>query len=392
MNTINMNARNKSKFGLAAMIDAKLSIARFIGLMHLVSASLMGTHDREYGSIYIYCGTNRSHDAMLLVISLSLLISFMTTWIIVKKWIRKSPEFGLMGLDMNKLGKPRVPEMGGICVVFGFVLGILGYLGIMTFYFGSSKYVSILAVICTVLMTSIIGIIDDISGWKIGLAQWQKFVLTLFAALPLMVINAGNSTMSLPIAGTIDWGVIYPLLIVPVGIIGASNSFNIVAGYNGLEAGMGVIILSTLSYVAFIGGKPDAMILALCMVGALLAFLCFNWYPAKVFPGDTMTYSVGALAACVAILGDLEKIAVILFVPYAADFFLQLRCGFHFEAFAKVNEDGSLDQPGHGIYHLTHLAVAVLKRVKRKVYEKDVVLFLYGIETAFVWYVIIMYI
>jgi UDP-N-acetylglucosamine--dolichyl-phosphate N-acetylglucosaminephosphotransferase len=322
---------------------------------------------------------------MVLVISLCLLVSFLTTWIIVNKWIRKAPEIGLVGLDMNKPGKPKVPEMGGICVVFGFVLGILAYTGIMTFYFGSSKHVSILAVICTVLMTGIIGIIDDISGWKIGLAQWQKFVLTFFAALPLVVINAGHSTMNLPILGTIDWGVIYPLLIVPVGIIVASNSFNMVAGYNGLEAGMGVIILSALSYFAFIGGKLDAMMLAFCMGGALLAFLCFNRYPAKVFPGDTMTYSG------VAILGDMEKIAVILFVPYAMDFFLQLRCGFNFEAFAKVNEDGSLEVPDHGIDHLTHLAVAVLKRVKRKVYERDVVLFLYGIETAFVGYVIIMY-
>ncbi len=50
------------------------------------------------------------------------------------------------------------------------------------------------------------------------------------------------------------------------------------------------------------------------MVGALLAFLWFNWYPAKVFPGDTLTYSVGALVACIAILGDMEKIAVILFI------------------------------------------------------------------------------
>jgi UDP-N-acetylglucosamine--dolichyl-phosphate N-acetylglucosaminephosphotransferase len=328
---------------------------------------------------------------MLPVISLSLLVSFLATMTIVKKWIRRASEIGLVGLDMNKSGKPRIPEMGGICAVFGFVLGVLVYLGIMTFYFGSSEFVSILAVLCTVLMTSIIGIIDDISGWKIGLAQWHKFVLTFFAALPLMVINAGNSIMSLPFAGTIDWGIIYPLLIVPLGIMGASNSFNMVAGYNGLEAGMGVIILSTLSHVAFIGGAEDAMILALCMDVALLAFLYFNWYPAKVFPGDTMTYSVGALVACVAILGDMEKIAVILFVPYAVDFFLQLRCKFHFEAFARVNEDGSLDLPCHGLYHLTHLAIAVLKRVKRKVYERDVVLFLYGIEAAFALYVIIMY-
>lgn len=328
---------------------------------------------------------------MLPLISLCLLVSFLTTWAIVKKWICKSAKFGLVGLDMNKPGKPKVPEMGGICVVFGFVQGILIYLGIMAFCFGSYEHASVLAVLCTVLMTCIIGIVDDISGWKIGLEQWQKFVLTFLASLPLMVVNAGNFTMSLPIAGTIDLGLLYPLLVTPVGIIGASNSFNMVAGYNGLEAGMGVIILSALSCFAFIGGRQDAMVLALCMAASLLAFIRFNWYPAKVFPGDTMTYSVGALMACVAILGDMEKIAVILFVPYAVDFFLQLRCGFHVEAFAIVNEDGSLDQPGPGLYHLTHLAIAVLKRVKRKVYERDVVLFLCGIESAFALYVIIKY-
>ncbi|MDD4650680.1 MAG: hypothetical protein PHQ34_00465 [Methanothrix sp.] len=331
---------------------------------------------------------------MLLLVSLSLLVSFLTTWAIVKKWICKSAEFGLLGLDMNKPGKPKIPEMGGISIVFGFVLGILVYLGAISFYFGASDasdYSSILAVLCTVLMSCIIGIVDDISGWKVGLMQWQKLVLTFFAALPVMVINAGTPSMSLPIAGSIDLGLLYPLLIIPVGIVGASNSFNMVAGYNGLEAGMGIIMLSSLSFFAYIGGRQDAMVLALCVVASLLAFLRFNWNPARVFPGDTMTYSVGALMACVAILGDMEKVALILYVPYAVDFLLQLRCGFHFEAFAQVNEDGSLDLPGPGLFHLTHLAIAVLKRFKRKVYEKDVVLFLYGIESAFALYAIIMY-
>jgi len=223
---------------------------------------------------------------------------------------------------------------------------------------------------------------DDLLGWKMGLRQWQKPIFTLFAALPMMVINAGHSAMNLPIAGVIDWGILYPLLIVPLGIVGASNVYNMVAGYNGLEAGMGVIILYALGYFAFITGKQSAMIMALCMASALLAFLYFNWYPAKVFPGDTLTYSVGAMAACVAILGDMEKIAVLLFLPYAFDFIIQAAGGFRREAFAKVIEDGSLEKPYKGIYHLTHLGIIVLKQLKGKVYERDVVLFLCGIEIA----------
>ena len=325
------------------------------------------------------------------VVSISVLISFLATWIITRKWIRKAPEIGLLGFDMNKPGMPKVAEMGGTCIVFGFVMGILTYIGLMTFYLHKTDQVEILAVLCTVLMTCIIGMMDDLLGWKKGLRQWQKPLLTLFAAMPIMVINAGHSTMNLPLLGSIHWGIFYPLLIVPIGIVGASNVYNMVAGYNGLETGMGIIILSTLGYVAFVTGKSSAMMLAICMVGALVAFLHYNWYPAKVFPGDTMTYSVGALVACVAVLGDMEGIAVMLFLPYAVDFFLQLRSGFKSEAFAKANEDMSLEKVNMGIYHLTHLAIAVLKRVKGKVYERDVVLFVYGIELAVVGYNILLY-
>jgi UDP-N-acetylglucosamine--dolichyl-phosphate N-acetylglucosaminephosphotransferase len=317
---------------------------------------------------------------MELVISLSIVVSFLVTWITTRKWIRKAPEVGLLGFDMNKPGRPKVAEMGGIGVVFGFGMGMLVYIGLMTFYLDRPYYISILATLCTVLITCIIGMMDDLLGWKKGLKQWQKPIFTLFAALPMMVVNAGQSTMNLPIVGTVDWGILYPLLIVPIGIVGASNVYNMVAGYNGLEAGMGVVMLSALAYIAFITGRQSAMILAICMVSALIAFLYFNWYPSKVFPGDTMTYSVGALAACVAILGDMEKIAVVLFLPYAFDFIIQAAGRFRKEAFAKVNEDGGLEKPYNGLYHLTHLAIVVLKHLKGKVYERDVVLFLCGIE------------
>jgi UDP-N-acetylglucosamine--dolichyl-phosphate N-acetylglucosaminephosphotransferase len=281
--------------------------------------------------------------------------------------------------------------MGGICVVFGFVLGILIYIGLSTFYLQMQNYVEILAVLCTVLSMCIIGMMDDLLGWKKGLRQWQKPLFTLFAALPMMVINAGHSTMNLPIIGTIDFGIIYPLLIVPIGIVGASNAYNMVAGYNGLEAGMGVILLSTLGYFAFVNGKLSAMMLAICMVSSLIAFLYFNWYPAKVFPGDTMTYSLGALAACIAIVGDMEKIAVWLFLPYVLDFIIQASGGFRKEAFARVNEEGDLEKPYKGLYHLTHLAIAVLKHLKGKVYETDVVLFCCGIEITLAGFSIYLY-
>jgi UDP-N-acetylglucosamine--dolichyl-phosphate N-acetylglucosaminephosphotransferase len=328
---------------------------------------------------------------MQCVTVLSVLVSLLGTWVMTRKWIRKAPGIGLLGWDMNKPGRPKVAEMGGVCVVFGFMLGMLIYIGLMTFYVHEPDYVAILAVLCVVLSTCIIGMMDDLLGWKKGLRQWQKPIFTFFAALPIVVINAGHSTMTLPIIGTIDWGILYPLLIVPIGIVGASNAYNMLGGYNGLEAGMGVIILSVLGYIGLISGKSDASVLAFVMVGALLAFLYFNWYPAKVFPGDTLTYSVGALVACVAILGDMQKIAVILFIPYVIDFILPMRKRLKVEAFAKVNDDGSLEQTYDKIYDTTHLAIAVLKKIRQKVYERDVVIFVYCFEFVFVGLVWIIY-
>ncbi|MGD9912249.1 glycosyl transferase family 4, partial [Methanothrix sp.] len=291
------------------------------------------------------------------VLYISVPVSVAATWIATWKWIRKAPEVGLLGWDMHKPGRPKVPEMGGVPLVFGFVLGVLVYIGIETFYLNSYRYTPILAALCTVLMACIIGIMDDILGWKAGLRQWQKPMFMLFAAMPMMVINAGHTTMSLPLIGRVDWGILYPLVIIPIGVVGASNAFNMVAGYNGLEAGMGVIIFAALGYAGLVMGKTSAAALSIIMLGSLLAFLYFNRYPARVFPGDTMTYSVGALAACVAILGDIEKIAVTLFIPYAIDFFMQARGRFGKEAFANLGDDGSLSQSG--IYHLTHLAIAL---------------------------------
>lgn len=163
------------------------------------------------------------------LIIICVIISFFATWIVTRKWICKAPEVGLLGFDMNKRGLPKVAEMGGIGVLFGFGLSMLIYIGIVTFWLNKPNYVSILAVLCTVLITSIIGIMDDLLGWKRGLRQWQKPIFTLFAALPVVVVNEGQSVMNMPLMGPVDWGVLYPLLIVPIGIVGASNAYNMIA-------------------------------------------------------------------------------------------------------------------------------------------------------------------
>ena len=75
--------------------------------------------------------------------------------------------------------------------------------------------------------------------------------------------------------------ILSPLIVIPIGIAGASNAYNMLAGYNGLEAGMGIIILGTLGYVGYRSNNSDAFALALCMAGALFSLSLFQLVSGK---------------------------------------------------------------------------------------------------------------
>jgi UDP-N-acetylglucosamine--dolichyl-phosphate N-acetylglucosaminephosphotransferase len=321
---------------------------------------------------------------------LSFAVSFLSALFVLPHWIAHAKRAGLVGIDIHKHDKPKIAEIGGIIVIFSFLLGVLFYIGIRTFYFNDSEYIlAIMSILSTILIITIIGLIDDILGWKIGLKQWQKPLLTLFAAFPIMVVNAGHSTMSIPLIGFVDFAFIYPLFIVPLAIVGASNGFNMLAGYNGLETGQGILILSTLAYIAWKSQQGWISLIALCMVFSLVAFFLFNKYPSKVFPGDTLTYSVGALIALVAIFANAEKAALVLFIPYFIEFFLKLRGKFKKESFAKLDENQNLILPYEKIYGLEHLSILFLRKFTTKVTENKVVYSLFTFQLFFIIIVLV---
>jgi UDP-N-acetylglucosamine--dolichyl-phosphate N-acetylglucosaminephosphotransferase len=311
------------------------------------------------------------------VLLTSFAFSFIVTYIMTPYWIRAAQTIGLTGRDLNKPEKPEVAEMGGLPVNAGFFTGVFTYIALRTFYLNEdAKLVPLLAVTSTLLIIVVVGMIDDVLGWKMGLRRWQKPLFTSLAAIPMMAVNAGESSMALPLLGNVDLGILYPLLIIPIGITGAANGFNMLAGFNGLEAGMGIIILSALGYVAWVSGSGWVTMLALCMVFSLLAFLRYNWNPAKIFPGDTMTYSIGALIASVAILANTERLAILLFSLYFLELFLKARGGFKGESYGVPQGDGTLNAPKK-IESITHMILDL--GVKRESY---VTLLILGLQVV----------
>jgi UDP-N-acetylglucosamine--dolichyl-phosphate N-acetylglucosaminephosphotransferase len=319
---------------------------------------------------------------------ITIFLTFFLTYLILPFWIRKAKEIGLSWKDMHKVGEEKVSGSGGIIVLGSVAIGILIYIAINVFVFNSNEsLINIFALLSVLLIAGLVGVVDDFFGWqKGGLSRKSRIIMILFAAIPLMVINAGVSMINLPILGSVSLGILYPLLLIPLAVVAVTTTFNFLAGYNGLEASQGIIMLSALAIATYLTGNAWLSVILLFFVASLFGFYIFNKWPALVFPGDTLTYPIGAIIAATAILGNIEKFAIILFIPYIFEMILKSRGKLVKESFGKLNEDGSLDEPYDKIYGLEHLAIRILKKIKpsKKVYEKDVVYLINAFQIIFV--------
>jgi len=324
---------------------------------------------------------------MNLILSLGVFVSFILTLIVLPKWIKIAKNIGMTWEDMNKVGHPKnVAASGGVVVIMSFVLGVLSYLFLKTFVVGRSGFeVEILSLLSVILILALIGLTDDLLGWKSGgLSNRFRIALAVVASIPLVVINAGTHSVALPFFGTVSFGILYPIVIIPLAIGFVTTTYNFLAGFNGLEAGLGALILSFLSFVAYFNGSPWLAVVGMCMVASLVVFLIFNKVPAKVFPGDVLTYAVGALMVGMAILGNFEKILLIVYVPFFIEVVLKARGKLKKYSFGKVNADGSLSMLYDKVYGLTHFGIWFLSKFKKRVSEKDVVYLIYAIQIIFI--------
>lgn len=317
-------------------------------------------------------------------ITIASIVSFLITLIATPILIRYLRKIGLTDTDMNKKNIPVLPRSGGLAVANGLFAGIMTSIFVLTFFFKTKEgIIQLLAALISISTITFIGFIDDLLGTLgkqskfRGLRQWQKPLLVLPAAIPLMVVNSGTSTMHVPIIGTIYLGLLYPLILIPIAVVGAGNMVNLLAGFNGLETGMAIIYTGMLGSFAYIHGRPVAATIAFITFASLLAFYFFNKYPAKILPGDSLTYLLGAVLACIAILGDMEKKVLIAAFPFFIEFALKLRGKLKKQSYGKY-KDGKVQSLYDKIYSLPHIFT-----ITGKYTEKQVVYFLVLIELLF---------
>jgi UDP-N-acetylglucosamine--dolichyl-phosphate N-acetylglucosaminephosphotransferase len=310
---------------------------------------------------------------ILVAFVVALAVSFFSFPLIIPRLIRA----GIIGKDLNKPGQPEIANIGGLVTVAGFSAGILLIIALITFtdLFNFINLQYLLAALSTVLTAVLIGVVDDF----VSLRQWFKAITPVFCALPLIAVKVGDTFIGIPFLGQIDIGIIYTLVLVPIGVTVAANGVNMLAGFNGLEAGMGLVGMAALAVIAARLNENTALVILLAALGALLATLRYNWYPAKVFIGDAGTFSIGAMMATAVIIGNFELAGVIIMIPYAVDFFIKAANRFPSHGWEGIYREGKLYCPESRVKGLAQLIMQLTGGVS----ERNLTLILIATEAVF---------
>lgn len=177
----------------------------------------------------------------------------------------------------------------------------------------------------------------------------------------------------------LDLGIFYYIYMSAISIF-CPNSINILAGINGLEVGQSVVLaviflINDFCYL-FSADVTDAaydshlfsVIFLLPFLGVSLGLLQFNWYPAKVFVGDTYCYFSGMVFGLVGILGHFSKTLLIFFLPQIINFIYSMPQLFHIvpcprHRLPKFNPETSLMTPSFGELKKSSKLITIVLRV-----------------------------
>ncbi len=252
----------------------------------------------------------------------------------------KSMKMGQQILDIGPRwhkSKEGTPTMGGISFIIASLVVLVGAVTAMLITENSTGLEKLLIITVFAVINGAIGVVDDLTKFKNhrneGLTASQKYLLQLVSAgLLLAALKlTGNITTELriPFLGIeAELGIFYYILSILL-ITGIVNAVNLTDGIDGLASSVTLAVGAFFAVAAFVLESLPTVTAAAITMGACLGFLVYNFYPARVFMGDTGSLFLGALAVGMAYMIDNPLIIIVVGIVYiaeAASVILQVGC------------------------------------------------------------------
>lgn len=260
-------------------------------------------------------------------------IGFLSTYFILPYIIKFMKKKGYVGYDIHKNARPAVAESGGLSMVIGVSIA-----SIFLMIFFPIITNEIIIFILTVISAGIIGFIDD----RLKLRSRYKIILTLFAGSIIFIANFFQfiqiESPTIPFLGGLSLSVLYPFAI-PLIVAVFANTVNMLEGYNGEGSGTCLIATCFLFICGLIWNSAEAVIFAIPVIAVLIPFFMFNKFPAKIFPGDIGTLSMGAMIACIMLFGSLEAAAFCVLLIHIFNSFYVITSVRGFFESSEIHDD-----------------------------------------------------
>ena len=229
--------------------------------------------------------------------------------------------------------KQGTPTMGGIMFILGVTIAIVvGYLTMAfmdpSLFNDTINNLKLFSAVVMALAYGALGFLDDyikvVKKQNEGLTARQKYLMQLIISVfyLVMLYMAGDSStvVIIPFLGQLDMGLLYyPLAIII--ITGFVNAVNLTDGIDGLASSVTFIAALIFMIIAGVLKFPQSVLLSCALAGGCLGFLIWNFYPAKVFMGDTGSLFLGGIVVALAFNIGLPLLLLFIGIVYLCEAF-----------------------------------------------------------------------
>jgi len=234
-------------------------------------------------------------------IALTFLLSLMLTYMIAKF----SSRMGMLDIPNERSSHVNpIPRGAGVAI-------FLAYLSVLL-VFNFDFFKEYIGFFIGSLIVFLVGVYDD----NKGVEPKTKFIFIILATLAIFFIDHLHiDTLGTWYDYEISLNVMISLLVTIVAVVGFTNALNLIDGLDGLSGAVSVIIFGSFYYIGMVYHDTFIMNISILMIAAIIAFLFFNWHPAKIFMGDSGSLVLGFTISIVAIKStEYISITAVLFL------------------------------------------------------------------------------
>ncbi len=203
--------------------------------------------------------------------------------------------------DARRLNKRPIPRLGGLAIFLGILVPSLAFLDLS----GEMRGILLGAAVACV-----VGAVDDFRG----LAPLPKLAGQVAAASIPCAFGVWVDHFTFPFLGAVDLPAWVGMPLTVVWIVAVMNMVNFLDGMDGLASGVCAIAGLTFATLALSLGKIDAAVLSAIVAGACIGFLRHNFFPARIFMGDSGALVLGFTLATVSVAGLLKTASTVVLV------------------------------------------------------------------------------